>query len=158
MGCNWTILNRCLWMAKRYIATWRHIATTVTAIISFLRSYIKFSLLHLDMPHCIKSRNKALQLLTCLQMHPNHYAWNSLSLTICNLVEAHCYGKGMTWQFLSGYVAVKQVEGKTFWPWRSSSVFSIQYCNWWRPSQSKRLTFNLFYCYVATQGLPSRHM
>ena len=40
----------------------------------------------------------------------------------CNLVEAHCYGKGMTGQFLSGHVAVKQIEGKTFRPRRSSSV------------------------------------
>ena len=32
-----------------------------------------------------------------------------------NLVEAHCYGKGMAGQFfLSKHVAVKQVEGKTF--------------------------------------------
>ena len=33
-----------------------------------------------------------------------------------NLVEAHCYGKGMTGQFLSRHVAVKQIEGKTFRP------------------------------------------
>ena len=39
-----------------------------------------------------------------------------------NLVEAHCYGKGMTGQFLSEHVAVKQIEGKTFRPRRSSSV------------------------------------
>ena len=31
-----------------------------------------------------------------------------------NLVEAHCYGKGMAGQFLNKHVAVKQVEGKTF--------------------------------------------
>ena len=35
-------------------------------------------------------------------------------LVCCNLVEAHCFGKGMTGQFLSGHVAVKQIEGKTF--------------------------------------------
>ena len=45
-----------------------------------------------------------------------------------NLVEAHCYGKGMVGQFLSEHVAVKQVEGKTFQPQRSSSV-TILYCN-----------------------------
>ena len=28
-----------------------------------------------------------------------------------SLVEAHCYGKGMTGQFLSRHVAVKQIEG-----------------------------------------------
>ena len=39
-------------------------------------------------------------------------------------------------QFLSEHVAVKQVEGMTFQPRRSSSVT--------RPLQSKRLTFNLF--------------
>ena len=61
----------------------------------------------------------------------------------------------MTGQFLSGHIAVKQVEGKTFRPQRSSSV-TILYCNWWRPSRSKRLTFNLFYCYVSAQELPSR--
>ena len=37
---------------------------------------------------------------------------------------------------------------------QSSSV-TILYCNWWRPSRSKRLTFNLFYCYVSAQELPS---
>ena len=31
----------------------------------------------------------------------------------------------------------------------------FQYCNWRRPSRSKRLTFNLFYCYVSAQELPS---
>ena len=31
-----------------------------------------------------------------------------------NLVEAHCYGKGMAGQFLSKHVAVKQIESKTF--------------------------------------------
>ena len=41
---------------------------------------------------------------------------------INNLVEAHCYGKDMAGQFLSEHVAVKQFEGKTFQPRRSSSV------------------------------------
>ena len=41
---------------------------------------------------------------------------------VYNLVEAHCYGKGMAGQFLSEHVAVKQVEGKTFRSRRSSSV------------------------------------
>ena len=60
----------------------------------------------------------------------------------------------MTGQFLSGHIAVKQVEGKMFRPRRSSSI-TILYCNWWRPSQSKCFTFNLFYCYVSAQELPS---
>ena len=60
----------------------------------------------------------------------------------------------VTRQFLSRHVAVIQIEGKTFQPQRSSSV-TIQYCNWWRPSQSKRLTFNLYYCHMSAQELPS---
>ena len=59
----------------------------------------------------------------------------------------------MVGQFLSEHVAVKQVEGKTFRPQRSS--VTILYCNWRRPLRSKRLTFNLFYCYLFTQELPS---
>ena len=59
----------------------------------------------------------------------------------------------MTGQFLSGHVAVKQVEGKTFWLRRSSSVTIPD--NWWRPSRLKCLTFNLFYCYVSAEELPS---
>ena len=66
-----------------------------------------------------------------------------------NLVEAHCYGKDMAGQFLSKQVAVKQVESKTFRP------HEVQHCNWRRPSWSKRLTFNLFHCYVFAQELPS---
>ena len=46
-----------------------------------------------------------------------------------NLVEAHCYGKGMTGQFLSGHVAVKQIESKTFRPRRSSSVTILKKIN-----------------------------
>ena len=67
----------------------------------------------------------------------------------------HDNNKFMTGQFLSRHVAVKQIGGKTFRPRRSSSVTIRQYCNWWRPSRSKRLTSNLFYCYVSAQDLPS---
>ena len=38
------------------------------------------------------------------------------------------------------------------------SYNTVQYCNWWRPSRSKRLTFNLFYCYVSAQELPSHKL
>ena len=44
----------------------------------FLKKLQKFSLLHLGMPHCIKSTNKASRLLICLQMHPHHYVWKFL--------------------------------------------------------------------------------
>ena len=59
-------------------------------------------------------------------MYQGHFL-SSILLYICvycvyNLVEAHCYSKGMAGQFLSEYVAVKQVEGMTFRPQRSSSV------------------------------------
>ena len=37
--------------------------------------------------------------------------FHNVSKTENNLVEAHCYGKDMTGQFLSGHVAVKQIEG-----------------------------------------------
>ena len=38
-----------------------------------------------------------------------------------------------------------------------SRIFHQKYCNWRRPSRSKRLTFNLFYCYVSAQELPSHN-
>ena len=63
----------------------------------------------------------------------------------------------MAGQFLSTHVALKQVESKTFWLQWSPSV-TIQYCNWRRPLVSKRLTLNLFYCYVFAQKLPSHRV
>ena len=45
---------------------------------------------------------------------------------INNFVEAHCYGVSMAGQFLSKHVAVKQVEGKTFRPRRSSSFTILE--------------------------------
>ena len=65
----------------------------------------------------------------CLKCH--NFVTSNEVITHNNLVEAHCYGKGMARQFLSEHVAVKQVEGKTFRLRRSSRL--------------KRLTFYLFY-------------
>ena len=52
-------------------------------------------------------------------------------------------------QFPSEHVAIQSIC-KTFRPWRSSSV--TKFCNWRRPSQSKRYT-NWPYCYMFTRKL-----
>ena len=55
-------------------------------------------------------------------------------------------------QSLSKHIAVKQIESNTYRPQSSLSVTtpSIR-----RTLQSKCLTFNLFYCYMFAQELPS---
>ena len=71
------------------------------------------------MPHeSSASTNQLKHILSVLKLENVGFLQylGTVPLAVNNLVEAHYNGKGMTGQFLSRHVAVKQIEGKTFRP------------------------------------------